>query len=283
MKRNRPRGCQKGCQRGRLRNRPVLLKAFRILAFTLPLKTTEADLEQISTYLANQVGWVPLSKIRAAIPPKHADNRKVEAVRYLGLIERDGENIKLTPTGRDYAAGDAAKRGSVMRQLLQAKPLYKATLDWMHYQGKTAPNKTEIANYWHDHHSGETAGATNEAMTSSAVFFMRMVGVAELGKFIAAGHGRDTHLETDTSKLEEFATGAPPPEPAGKAVAQPPTAQPVPAPAPPPSAGVLVGTGLNVNLEIHIAADAKPATVEEIFKNMRKYLIDGPESSADRG
>jgi hypothetical protein len=46
---------------------------------------------------------------------------------------------------------------------------------------------------------------------------------------------------------------------------------------------VAVGAGLNVNLEIHIAADAKPATVEEIFKNMRKYLIDGPDSSADGG
>ena len=253
------------------------------MAFTLPLKTTEADLEKISTYLANQVGWVPLSKIRTAIPPKHADNRKIEAVRYIGLIERDGENIKLTTIGRDYAAGDAAKRGSVMRQLLQAKPLYKATLDWMHYRGKATPNKTEIANYWHDHHSGETAGATNEAMTHSAVFFMRMVGAAELGKFIAAGTGRETHLEMDVSKLEEFATGTPPPEPAEKEVAQPSTAPPIPPPAPHPSAGVLVGTGLNVNLEIHIAADAKPATVEEIFKNMRKYLIDGPKSSADGG
>ncbi len=34
-----------------------------------------------------------------------------------------------------------------------------------------------------------------------------------------------------------------------------------------------VGAGINVNVEIHIAADAKPATIEEIFKNMRKYLL----------
>jgi hypothetical protein len=29
-----------------------------------------------------------------------------------------------------------------------------------------------------------------------------------------------------------------------------------------------------VNIEIHIAADAKAATVEEIFKNMRKYVLN---------
>jgi hypothetical protein len=253
------------------------------MAFTLPLKTTETDLDKITGYLANQVGWVPLGKVRASIPAKHADNRKIEAVRYIGLVERDGENLKLTESGRDFAGGDANKRSEVMRQLLADKALYKATLDWMHYQEKTAPNKTDVANYWHDHHESETAGASNEALSHSAVFFMRMVGVADLGRFVAAGTGRETHLELDASKLAEFATGmvpTPGPEAIAPTVPAPPTAAPAPHAAP---AVVSMGAGLNVNLEIHIAADAKPATVEEIFKNMRKYLIDGPESSADAG
>jgi len=38
-----------------------------------------------------------------------------------------------------------------------------------------------------------------------------------------------------------------------------------------------------VNVEIHIAADAKPATIEEIFKNMRKYLLGQADSSANGG
>jgi hypothetical protein len=253
------------------------------VAFTLPLKTTETDLEKITAYLANQVGWVPLSKVRASIPAKHAYNRKIEAVRYIGLVERDGENLKLTESGREFAGGDANKHSEVMRQLLADKPLYKATLDWMHYQEKTAPNKTEVANYWHDHHEPETAGASNEALSHSAVFFMRMVGVADLGRFVAAGTGRETHLELDDSKLAEFVTGMVP-TPSPEAVAPPapvPSAASAAASAAP--AVVSMGAGLNVNLEIHIAADAKPATVEEIFKNMRKYLIDGPESSADGG
>jgi hypothetical protein len=255
------------------------------LAFTLPLKTTGADLDKITGYLANQVGWVPLSNMRASISAKHGDNRKIEAVRYLGLVERDGENVKLTEAGREYAAGDATARGAVMRQLLAGNALYKATVDWMHYQEKLAPNKTEIANFWHDHHEAATAGASNTALIDSAVFFMRMVGVAELGKFIAAGTGRETHLEMDPGKLAEFATGTtPPPAPEEPTGTPPPVAPPPVVPSPvAPTAGVTVGAGLNVNLEIHIAADAKPATVEEIFKNMRKYLIDGPDSSADGG
>lgn len=36
-------------------------------------------------------------------------------MRHLGLLERDGENVKLSDAGREYAAGDATKRAEIMR------------------------------------------------------------------------------------------------------------------------------------------------------------------------
>jgi hypothetical protein len=251
------------------------------------MKTTEVDLDKLSAYLRNQVGWVPLEKIRKAIPSKHADGRKIEAMRRLGLLDRDGENTKLTTEGRDYAAGSPEARAQIMRNCLRADALYHATLEWMHFNEKLAPTKTDIANYWHDHHTSETGGAVGDALTDPAVFFMRMVGVSGLGKFIAAGTGRETHLEIDASELEGFATGEPPPP------KDPPrseqgdqtgggTGSKTPPPPPPPiPPTVSLGNGLNVNVEIHIAADAKPATIEEIFKNMRKYLLEDPGVTPD--
>ena len=50
-------------------------------------------------------------------------------MRHLGLLERDGENVKLTVDGRDYAAGDGAKRAEVIRKRLRADALYFATLE----------------------------------------------------------------------------------------------------------------------------------------------------------
>ncbi len=44
------------------------------------------------------------------------------------------------------------------------------------------------------------------------------------------------------------------------------------APATPVS--VAVGPGIHINIEIHIAADATSETVEEIFKNMRRYVLN---------
>lgn len=36
---------------------------------------------------------------------------------------------------------------------------------------------------------------------------------------------------------------------------------------------VSVGSGININIEIHIAADATSQTIEDIFRNMRRYVL----------
>jgi len=247
------------------------------------MKTTEVDLEKVSNYLKNQVGWVDLAKIRKAIPAKHTNAMKIEAMRHLGLLDRDGGNVKLTTEGRDYASGDANQRAEIMRKRLRADSLYNATLEWMHFNEKTQATKTDVANYWHDHHDSEIAGARGDALTDSTVFFMRMVGVAELGRFVPAGIGRETHLEMDEQRLEEFATGEAPAPAREETPQDPPQVEPPAAPQIASSRQATVAAGLNINVEIHIAADAKAATIEEIFKNMRKYLFDGSDSTADGG
>lgn len=247
------------------------------------MKTTEVDLDKVSSYLKSQVGWVSLDKIRKAIPAKHANAMKIEAMRHLGLLDRDGDNVKLTTDGRDYAGGDAAKRAEIMRKCLRADLLFSATLDWMHFNDKTSATKTDVANYWHDNHAADIGGATGDALTDSTVFFMRMVGVAELGRFVPAGVGRETHLVMDADLLTEFATGDPPPSDEDTPQETQPKQLAAPAPPTQPQGQFSLGAGLNVNVEIHIAADAKAATIEEIFKNMRKYLLDGSDSAADGG
>jgi hypothetical protein len=50
------------------------------------------------------------------------------------------------------------------------------------------------------------------------------------------------------------------------------------APAPP---SVSVGPGVHINIEIHIAADATSETIEEIFRNMRRYVLNDRMSADD--
>lgn len=48
----------------------------------------------------------------------------------------------------------------------------------------------------------------------------------------------------------------------------------IPASTSPPTA-VSVAPGIHINVEIHIAADASSETIEEIFRNMRRYVLNG--------
>jgi len=84
-----------------------------------PIKTTISDIDGLFNFLKGQVGWVPLDRVRKTIDSKLSDNRKLEACRYLGLIERDGANIRLSGSGRAYANGDDAARTEVMLAALK--------------------------------------------------------------------------------------------------------------------------------------------------------------------
>jgi len=202
-------------------------------------------------------------------------------MRYVGLLERDGSNIKLSDAGRKYAAApDDSAKASTMRARLRDVPLYDATLEWIFHNSLEVASKTDIANYWHDNLSDESAQVTGAALTDATVFFGRIVGAAGLGTFVAAGRGRDTEVRIDRSALSEY-VALQPPEQQSTATETPeaPSQEVAATPQPRAQVGALPsGPVLNINVEIHIAADAKASTVEEIFKNMRKYLYEEPKA-----
>jgi hypothetical protein len=254
---------------------------------TPPIKTTMSDIDGLFSFLKGQVGWVPLDRVRKTIDSKLSDNRKLEASRYLGLIERDGANVRLSEAGRAYANGDEAARTEVMLAALKGVPLYFQTIVWIHHNNKTEPTKTDVGNYWHDKLQGELDGAKDAALTDAVIFFFRVAEAAGLGKFITPGKGRPIALlRSDLEAVKSAVTtasvvpadgAAPPAAPAALAAGQQHLpVSPVSIAAAPP-ANLKVSPAIHINLEIHIAADAMPDTVEEIFKNMRKYVLADAE------
>lgn len=61
-----------------------------------------------------------------------------------------------------------------------------------------------------------------------------------------------------------------------------PSLTPSPTPTAQVAPAVSLGAGIHVNIEIHIAADATTETIEDIFKNMRRYVLN-PEPEALEG
>lgn len=269
----------------------------------LPLKTTIDDIGVLLGFMNTQVGWVPLDKIRKTLPSKATDNRKLEAMRVVGLIERDKTNIKVSEAGWKYIrATNETTKANILREQVATVPLYNDTVHWIHYNNNPDVTRTEVANYWHDKHASLLQGAQGAALTDAAVFFLRLVAAAGLGKFVRAGNNRpDTYLKGDASAIREFTLGpstppaaddgtgeAGPETPVVEADTTPPAQQQTPPaqqqtpptpPTPPalPAVTLQTSPAIHVNLEIHIAANATADTVREIFKNMRKYVLNTPK------
>lgn len=253
----------------------------------LPIKTLIEDIDVLASYLNGQVGWVPLEEAKKAIENKFVDNRKLEAARRIGLLDRDGVNVRLTDDGRSFATGDPEQRATMMRKAIRSIPLYAETVEWMHHSKIADPTKTVVGNYWHDKHQDQLEGAQGAALTDAVIFFMRIAGEAGLGKFTRGTKGSpDSYLKTDAVAIGEFvdadvrkAAG----EPAEGAAAETGgTAQQTPVatrviPSPNSSIDVSSSPAVHVNVEIHIAANATVETVAEVFKNMRKYVLNNPD------
>lgn len=259
----------------------------------IPMKTTIGDLESLLGYLRANVGWVPTSKVKSALE-KAGDNRKIEAAKWLGLLERDGNNIQISGDGRVWVSSDSpAEKQQILRKLIGQNPLYSETMEWIHHTKQVDPKKTDIADKWHRNHTELLEGAKNQALGDAVITFMRVAEAAGFGKYIGAGNGRpESYLKTDASSIEEFvkslqnrdtpdilnseAVNSGLSRVSSPAIISDNIVEAHSGNIPLKQKDVVVNTSpaVHINVEIHIAADATAETVAEIFKNMRKYVLD---------
>lgn len=253
----------------------------------IPIKTSVEDIQKVLGYLARQVGWVETAKAEKALGA--LDDRKVSAMVEFGLIIRDGGNLKATPRGQLFSSG---KQAEALREVLNDVELYRATLEWAHYGGKSEVTATEVGQYWESSHADTLGSLRGTTLKDGAVCFGRVVAGAGLGAFTLGRGGKETRITLLTIEIGDLVNGASAAAsdsqdqsaPNATGVAAPTTeavATYTPAVSPAQVAhtspvSVTTSPSVHVNVEIHIAADATADTVREIFKNMARYVLDKP-------
>lgn len=261
----------------------------------VPIKTSLDDIQKLLAYVSRQVGWVEVSKVEKALGS--IDDRKIGAMVEFGLILRDGGNLKAAPRGLTFNSGD--KIGA-MREVLADVELYRATLEWVHYQAKSEITATEIGQYWEASHADTLGGLKGTTLKDGAVCFGRVVEGAGLGTFIVGRGGKETRVTFHLNEIERVVDGDPAPanvdqesEPAATVTAnegnsnapRSPAATSMTTPSEvtrhQPTVSVAASPNVHVNVEIHIAADATADTVREIFRNMARYVLDKPVDDDD--
>lgn len=244
--------------------------------------TSIDDIETVLAFASRQVGWIPIERARKSLGTKLLDDRKLGAMAYLGLIERDGSNIKITASGMQFNNGD---RVETLRQALTQSELYNSTLEWLHFSTKGEVTAVEVGQYWQEHHLEAVGPVNGDRLKDGAVFFFRVADAGKLGTLKIGRGGKETRFAVaaaDISALIDSTTGKPsevnndslqPLPHSENSILETHTQAETPVPST-PTVSLTASPSVHVNVEVHIAADATAETVREIFRNMARYVLD---------
>jgi hypothetical protein len=85
---------------------------------TLPIRTTVDDISVICKYLASKPTGATLQDLRAVLDKKYQDGRKLNALKFWGLVEDENQKLRVTPKGRALVR-DLEKSGSTSNPKFQ--------------------------------------------------------------------------------------------------------------------------------------------------------------------
>jgi len=172
----------------------------------LPIQADISEIDNIMSFLSSKIKEIPLDEAQKVNKKWFTDNN-ISAFEFLGLIERNSMGIKLTEEGRKYTnAQDEKNKNEIIILSLKKIKLYDTTLEYIHHNKKSTPTKAEVGSYWNDSFKDIVGEFTEEQISASVLFFFRLLDKVELGKFVSAGRGRESHIALDNVKLAEYVT-----------------------------------------------------------------------------
>lgn len=176
------------------------------MAFRLPQRTTIQDISKLIGILGPKIMGMSLDEARR-IDSDLFDDTNIYVCSFLGFVEQQDEIIKLLPPGRGYyKSGPESEKKSILRERLRQIPIYDRTIEYFYHNENLAPTKIDIATYWHDNFKDQLDGMDEESLTNAAIFFIKFLDATELGKYVQAGRGRETHARLDKVKVAEYIT-----------------------------------------------------------------------------
>ena len=169
----------------------------------LPIRTTLEDADQVCSYLANKPIGATLAEAKAVVDNKHLGGRKLAALRFWGLIEDDGNRIKITERGRQSIRNSGAFRSNVLREVVREVQPYSAVVERVYFRNESTVSANEVAAHWYDHFN-ENVSESEMILNNQAICFFHLAQGADLGTLIIGRRGQPTRFEFDVDAMQTF-------------------------------------------------------------------------------
>ena len=169
----------------------------------LPIRTTVEDVEALCNYLVTKPTGARLAEAKAVVDKKHLDGRKLSAMKTWGLVEEDGDKLKITERGRQSVKDSGASRSEVLREIVQDIEPYKGVIERVVHRHENIMTATDVAAHWHEHFRNDVS-ESEKILNDQAICFFHIAQGADLGTLIAGRRGFQTRFEFDADTTSVF-------------------------------------------------------------------------------
>jgi predicted nucleotide-binding protein len=174
---------------------------------SLPILTSVEDIQSITAYLRTKPTGSSISEAEAILK-KAMDSRKVRAYVFWGMVQREGDRIKLSTRGWELARRTKTSE-QIIREILDSIVPYHSALEWIYHQKLESVTNSDVAAYWHDHHAESLGSANENTIKDQAVCFFRLVEGGGLGKLTLGRNGAATRLDVNRTALGDHIEAGP--------------------------------------------------------------------------
>ncbi len=173
----------------------------------LPIRTTVADIEAVCSYLATKPTGASTAEAKAVLDSKVLDGRKLNALKFWGLIDDNGGKMRLTEPGRRLAKDKGARRADVLRGVVSTISPYGAVVERAVHKGEFTITATEVAAHWHQHFRSDVSD-NDKILNDQAVCFFQLAEGADLGILTIGRKGQPTRFDFDEATTRAFVENA---------------------------------------------------------------------------
>ena len=173
---------------------------------SLPIRTTPDDIHAVCAYLETKPTGATLAEAKAVVDKKNLDGRKLAALKFWGLIEDNGNKMKITDRGRQCVKDSGASRSGVLREVVRQVAPYSSVVERVAHRREETISATDVAAHWYEHFRNEVSDS-DKILNDQAVCFFQIAQSADLGVLTIGRKGLPTRFDFDTGAVSAFMDG----------------------------------------------------------------------------
>ncbi len=173
---------------------------------SLPIRITPDDISAVCGYLVTKPTGARLAEAKAIVEKKHLERRKLTALKSWGLVEDDGNKMKISGQGRQYVKDSGAHSNEVLRMVIRQVGPYLAVVERVVHRREDSIDSNEVAAHWHEHFRDE-ASDSEGVLNEQVLCFFHIAQGADLGRLTIGRRGMPTRFEFDVEATRLFFDG----------------------------------------------------------------------------